>query len=112
MHRHLILLCFLFAACKTSGSRPGTAYLGVMYAHTRQGVEIVQVLPNSPALQVGLSIGDTIVAVNGERVNRARTLSSAIQAQRPGERVRLTVLRASGIQEDLEAEVDSVPVTQ
>ncbi len=110
MRRSILLLC-LFLCCQAPGPlrKTGTAYLGVMYAHSNQGVEIVQVLPGSPAMQAGLSIGDTIVAVNGVGVDRGRTLSAAIQAHRPGQRVRLTVVRASGIQEDLEAEIETAP---
>lgn len=102
-------ILLLLAGCTTPFHKSGTAYLGVMYAHTRQGVEIVQVLPNSPALQAGLAIGDTIVAINGESILQGRSLAAAIQSHRPGQRVRLTVVRASGIQEELEAEVDSAP---
>lgn len=105
----LLPIVLLTVACSMPFQKSGPAYLGVLYQHTRQGVEIIQVLPDSPARQIGLAIGDTILAVNGESVTREYTLARRIQAERPGSRVRLTVRRASGIEEELVAEIDSAP---
>ncbi|MCE9599712.1 MAG: PDZ domain-containing protein [Spirochaetia bacterium] len=97
------------AYCKTPEKKTGPAYLGVLYQQTRHGVEIVQIMPNSPALSAGLAIGDTIVAVDGERVGRASSLRLAILARKPGASIVLTVLRASGDRENLTATVDNLP---
>ncbi|MBL8022371.1 MAG: PDZ domain-containing protein, partial [Leptospirales bacterium] len=105
----LVTLAFLLGACKTPEKKTGPAYLGVLYQQSRHGVEIVQVLPNSPALSAGLAIGDTIVAVDGQSVGRVNSLRQAILARKPGAAVVLTVLRASGDREDLTATVDNLP---
>lgn len=95
--------------CKTPEKKEGPAYLGVLYQQRRHGVEIVQILPNSPALSAGLAIGDTIVAVDGQSIGRTSSLRQAILALKPGAPVVLTVLRASGDRETLTATVDNLP---
>lgn len=47
---------------------PNRWRLGVFTRDTYTGVEIARIAPDSPAAQVGLEQGDTIVAVNGFRV--------------------------------------------
>ncbi len=108
-HRVRILPLLLLLGCAGAVPRSGPSYLGVLYQETRQGVEIVQIMPNSPAIQAGLGIGDTIVAVDGHRVGRSASLRSAILERTPGTRLKLTVLRASGERHDVEAVVDALP---
>jgi PDZ domain-containing secreted protein/Zn-dependent protease/CBS domain-containing protein len=52
------------------------------------GVRVVDVLPDSPAAGV-LRPGDTIVAVDGQRVDDASELRELVQARPPGSRLRL-----------------------
>jgi len=104
--RFLVLI--VLAACSVP-TRSGPSYLGVLYQESREGVEVVQIYPGSPARTAGLAIGDTIVAVDGQRVGRSSSLRAAIMERRPGATIRLTVLRATGERADLDAVVDVLP---
>lgn len=57
------------------------------------GVRIARVDRGGPANRAGLAPDDVVVAVNGERVDTARSLIRTIAATPPGATVRLTVLR-------------------
>jgi S1-C subfamily serine protease len=59
-----------------------------------RGAEVAQVLAQSPAQQVGLRVGDRIVAINREPVDDARALSFAIAQTPPGNTVELELIRA------------------
>ncbi|MCS7038306.1 MAG: PDZ domain-containing protein [Anaerolineae bacterium] len=62
-------------------------------------VLIVEVVPDSPAAQAGLRVGDRIVAVDGERLSLTADLAERIAGYRPGDTVTLTVLRDGREQE-------------
>ncbi|WP_448595048.1 S1C family serine protease [Thermoflexus hugenholtzii] len=72
---------------------PETPWLGVVVTHDADGARILQVVPNSPAEEAGLRPGDRITAVNGETVNDRHPLPEILRRHRPGETVRLTVIR-------------------
>ncbi|MGC9350119.1 MAG: S1C family serine protease [Anaerolineae bacterium] len=71
----------------------GQAWLGVTFATTREGAEITSVIPDSPADQAGVRVGDVITAVNDEPVTPQRPLDEHIHRYDPGTSVELTVLR-------------------
>jgi S1-C subfamily serine protease len=58
-----------------------------------RGVEVVEVVPESPAARAGLRTEDLIVAVNGEPVERVEQLQRLMVGDLIGELVRLDVLR-------------------
>ncbi len=53
------------------------------------------VIPNSPAANAGLKVGDIITAVNGTKINQNNSLTGLLYQYTPGDRVQLTVLRNS-----------------
>ncbi|MBZ5538410.1 MAG: PDZ domain-containing protein [Acidobacteriia bacterium] len=55
-------------------------------------VVIDNVIPDTPAAHEGLSVGDIILAVEGERVN-SKTLGESLKEKKPGEKVKFTVYR-------------------
>jgi S1-C subfamily serine protease len=86
-------------ACVTpaGGPRAGGAYLGVRpdpgSAFGTDGCELMQVLPDTPAAKAGLRAGDVVVGWNDKRIPNSEALLLAVQAGKPGERVRLKVRR-------------------
>jgi serine protease Do len=56
---------------------------------------------NSPAERAGLQVGDVIVELNGETVDRTAQLQQDIGFRRPGEQVQVTVARRGGLRETI-----------
>ncbi len=84
------------------------AYLGVRMAQSPRGIAVTEVLPETPAQKAGLRAasgttlvdgqeqptgGDIILEFDGEKVDSAVALQSAVDARRPGDKVTITVLR-------------------
>ena len=80
------------------------AMLGVNIEDTELGVRVVGVSPNGPAAAAGLTVGDTIVAIDGAELGSTQGAGSAPQSPSelllaqmanvdPGESVELRVLR-------------------
>jgi S1-C subfamily serine protease len=55
------------------------------------GARIVEVMPDSPAERAGLQVGDTILAVDRQRVGLVNDLADLIAAYEPGDRVTLVI---------------------
>lgn len=93
---------------------PPRARLRVMRKGTFLGVELVDITPalralygapkdagvlvgevekDSPAAKAGLEVGDVLIAVDGEKVTAARSVSRAVWRKNPGEAVELRVTR-------------------
>lgn len=60
----------------------------------RGGVLIVEVIANSPAAKAGLREGDIIVGFDGQQVRSGEQLAELILERRPGDKVKLEILRA------------------
>lgn len=58
------------------------------------GAFIVEVLPDSPAEQAGLQVGDVIVAVDGQQLDSGDELADIIAGYEPGDRITLEVERS------------------
>src|SRR5690606_37260161 len=61
--------------------------------NAEEGVFIAQIVPDSPAAEAGLQVGDVIVAVDGQPVRHAAAIRNRIGLLRVGEQIKLTVLR-------------------
>ena len=57
------------------------------------GVEVRQVLADSPAAAAGLRADDVVVAIDGERLEEPDDLGTIVQASRPGETLAFVVVR-------------------
>ena len=77
------------------------AEIGVQVTDGKEGVEIQDVRPNSPAERAGLKKDDRIVMFDGERVRSVRQFSRLVQETPPGRAVKTTIVRA-GKQQDVE----------
>lgn len=78
-----------------------TAFIGVAIADAPPfggpaGAVVRQVLPETPAGQVGLRSGDLITGVDGTPVNTAADLSNIVDRHRPGDTVMLSWIDRMG----------------
>ena len=83
------------ATVATSG-RPRDAYLGSipdMSAPETPGVRLTGVRADSPGDKAGLKAGDIIVEFDGKAVKDLYEYTDALQARKPGDTVRIVVLR-------------------
>ena len=58
-----------------------------------KGAFVAQITPGSPAADAGLKEEDIVISVNGEAVDGATSLTRRVAAAKPGDRLRLEVLR-------------------
>lgn len=72
------------------------ALLGVEIADSAQGASVQGVQPGSPAESAGIGQGDVITSVGGQQVTSSASLQAAILKHKPGDRVDVTWLDASG----------------
>ncbi|AZO78326.1 MULTISPECIES: trypsin-like peptidase domain-containing protein [unclassified Bosea (in: a-proteobacteria)] len=73
-----------------------------------KGALIAEAQANGPAAKAGLKRGDTILAVNGERITDARELSRKIATFAPGAKTSLTIWR-DGKEREIAFEVGRQP---
>ena len=77
------------------------ALLGVSVQDgSSSGALVVGVQSGSPAESAGLAAGDAIISVGGANVTSAGTLTVAMQARHPGDRISVSWLDAAGNQHD------------
>ncbi|MCC7451639.1 MAG: PDZ domain-containing protein [Anaerolineae bacterium] len=69
-------------------------YLGIRLSGSTQGVNIVEVVPQSPADTAGLKTGDLIVAVDNQSVQRVEQVQAILSHKAPGETVMLRLRRS------------------
>jgi serine protease Do len=69
-----------------------------------RGADIGTVVPDSPAEEAGLQIGDVILAVDDEPIDDAADLTTTLAEHQPGDAVTLTVFRG-GEERELEVEL-------
>jgi len=80
-----------------------TAFIGVAIADSSPmgrgpvGAVVRQVLPGTPAGQVGLFGGDVITAVDGTAITSAADLSNIMDQRRPGDTVVLSWIDRGGV---------------
>jgi putative serine protease PepD len=77
-----------------NGSNIRRAYLGIQTTDAvTGGAEIVVVEPGKPAERAGLTEGDVVVGVNGERVAGSADVARLVQQNKPGDKVQVEVER-------------------
>jgi putative serine protease PepD len=74
------------------------AYLGVQLADAAGdgGATVGALTPNGPAAKAGLQRGDVVTAVDGKAVQSSEDLTSAVDARKPQDTMKLTVKRSGG----------------
>jgi serine protease Do len=63
------------------------------HMNNASGALISQVEADSPAGKAGIKVGDVITELNGKKMDNSGQLQAAISAQRPGDKVTLSVMR-------------------
>jgi 2-alkenal reductase len=59
------------------------------------GIQISTVVPGSPAAQAGLRVNDVVTKLNDQQIDQQHPLQSLLLRFRPGDKVRLTIIRGS-----------------
>ena len=95
------------------GEAPEHAYLGLSTsAASGGGALIAQANPGGPAQTAGLSEGDVVTKVDGETVQTPDDVAGAIEDNKPGDRIEVTVQRGGteqSVQVTLGQRPDQIP---
>jgi putative serine protease PepD len=83
-------------------------YIGVTTAPHRDGAEVQEIVPGSPADSAGLQQGDVITEVDGREVRDPDDVADAIKGLEPGDEVQVEV-ESSGITQSYEVELEARP---
>jgi len=90
----------------------GRAWLGVNVSHDSEhpdgGAVIERVLVGAPAESAGLSVGDVIVAIDGDAVAAPADLRRKLASLAPGDRTQVTVVR-DGSRRNLDVRLGEAP---
>jgi putative serine protease PepD len=97
------------AQTMVSGGTVKHAYLGVAVAPAG-AAKVSCVVPGGPAASAGLKSGDVITSLDGKSVTSYNSLTSAVLAAQPGEKVAITVTR-DGSTKNLSVTLTNRPAT-
>ena len=89
------------------GAAPEHAYLGLATgAAPDGGAQVGDVTAGGPAADAGIQAGDVVTEVDGDAVNDPEDVAQAIEDNKPGDRVEVTV-RRGGSEETIEVTLGS-----
>jgi putative serine protease PepD len=91
-----------------AGQRVERPYLGVTTAPHREGAEIQEVTPDSPAESAGLIPGDIITGIDGRPVRDPDDVADAINGLEPGDDIEVEADR-DGEQRSFDVELEARP---
>ena len=78
-----------------TGKKISRPYLGVSTGESRTGDDVVvaELVPNAPASEGGMRVGDEVVSVGGKPVAKPEDIAAAIADKQPGQNVQIVVTR-------------------
>jgi S1-C subfamily serine protease len=77
-----------------------------------EGAAVLNVVPNGPADDAGIEVGDVVVSFDGKAVGSSVALGTAIRSHRPGDRVSVGLVRRDGSRDTLDVTLGTNPVPQ
>ena len=107
-----------------SNGRVVRAFLGVEYRDVesemaeqfrlsvREGIVVAAVSPNTPAARAGLEAGDIITRIDDTAIKQGGDLRRVLRERRPGDNVRLTIVRPGGATRTLSARLAEAPALE
>ncbi len=72
---------------------PSRGILGIQIEDEKDGPKIIKIFPNSGAAKAGLKVGDIVTNAAGKVVTTKESLSAQIRSLRPGDSLKLNILR-------------------
>jgi S1-C subfamily serine protease len=90
------------------GERVKRPYIGVTTAPHRQGAEVQEVTPGSPAESAGIAVGDVITGIDGRAVRDPDDVADAIKGLEPGDDIEIEASRA-GEERSFDVELEERP---
>ena len=76
-----------------NGYVSGRPLVGISVSTTKNGLTVESIAPNSGAANSGLQVGDLIVKADGQVINSSEQLNKIRDKKKPGETLKLTVIR-------------------
>lgn len=86
------------------------AYLGVAIDSSADGVLVARAESGTPAADAGIAQGDSITAVDGERISSYDDLAAAVATHQPGDEVSVTWTSADGQERTADVTLGESPV--
>jgi putative serine protease PepD len=83
-------------------------YIGVTTSPHRDGAQVQEIVPGSPADSAGLEPGDVITEVDGREVRDPDDVADAIKGLEPGDEVEVEA-ESSGITQNFDVELEARP---
>ncbi len=77
----------------------GGPFMGIMSNPAAGGLQVMRLVPDSPASKAGLKEGDIIMKVDGEKVGSHEKLVGILRRHKPGDVLKLEVLRGEETKE-------------
>jgi S1-C subfamily serine protease len=90
------------------GERVERPYIGVTTAPHRQGAEVQEVTPGSPAESAGIAVGDVITGIDGRAVRDPDDVADAIKGLEPGDDIEIEASR-DGEERSFDVELEERP---
>jgi S1-C subfamily serine protease len=90
------------------GERVKRPYIGVTTAPHRQGAEVQEVTPGSPAESAGIAVGDVITGIDGRAVRDPDDVADAIKGLEPGDDIEIEASR-DGEERSFDVELEERP---
>ncbi|TWU23996.1 Membrane protein insertase YidC [Novipirellula galeiformis] len=84
-------------------------YFAATPADAADGVVVNVVGPGTPAQMAGIEVGDIITEINGKSIVRRDDIDSALTKTKPGESVKVAVLRSTASTADTDADDPAAP---